>query len=144
MSALALSTAHRAARNAASIGLADTGAGASTIKLYDAQSGTLLAVRTLANPCGAVREVDGRIDLAQAVLDDLVIATGGVSWAEWCDGTGTAISTGTVTDEAGNYTNAQGAVVAHPDGIGAFTLAGTTGTTLYAGGVVRLGNVVIG
>ena len=57
--------AHRAARNAASIALADTGAGVASIRLYDAEGGTLLAVRLLAKPCGAVN-VGGRIELAQA------------------------------------------------------------------------------
>ena len=77
--------AHRAARNAASIALADSGAGVASIKLYSAPSGgTLLAVRNLAKPCATVNGA-GRIALAQAVADDLVLADGGAAWAEWCD-----------------------------------------------------------
>ncbi len=73
--------AHRAARNAASIALADTGAGVASIKLYDAPSGgTLLAVRNLAKPCATVTAA-GRIVLAQAVADDLVLLDDGV--IEW-------------------------------------------------------------
>ena len=134
--------AHRAARNAASIALADTGAGVASIKLYAAAGGTLLAVRNLAKPCGTVNGA-GRIALAQAVADDLVLADGGAAWAEWVDAGGTAISSGHVTDAAGNYSSG-GAVVAHPDGVGPFVLTGTTGTQLYAGGIVRLTTALIG
>ena len=82
MASLTNTQAHRAARNAASIALADTGAGVACIKLYDAPSGgTLLAQRNLASPCGTVRAADGRIELAQASADDLVLADGGAAWA---------------------------------------------------------------
>ena len=134
--------AHRAERNVASIALADTGAGVACIKLYSAAGGTLLAVRNLAKPCGIVN-AGGRIELAQATADDLVLADGGAAYAEWCDAGGTAISSGHVTDAAGNYTSG-GAVVPHPDGIGPFVLTGTTGTQLYAGGIVRLTTALIG
>ena len=78
MASLTNTQAHRAARNAASIALADTGAGVASIKLYSAPSGgTLLAVRNLAKPCGSVNAA-GRIALAQAVADDLVLLDGGV------------------------------------------------------------------
>lgn len=134
--------AHRAARNQASIALADTGAGVASIKLYTASGGTLLAVRQLAKPCGTVN-AGGRIALAQAVADDLVLADGGAAWAEWVDAGGTAISSGHVTDADGNYTSG-GSVVAHPSGIGPFVLTGTVGTQLYAGGIVRLTTALIG
>lgn len=68
-------TAHRAARNAASIALADTGAGVASIKLYAASGGTLLAVRQLAKPCGTVTAA-GRIVLAQAVADVVFVRDG--------------------------------------------------------------------
>lgn len=117
-----ITLAHRAARNQASIDLADAGAAASSIKLYDAQGGTLLAQRTLAKPCGTIT-TDGRISLVAASADDLVVATGAVAWAEWCNGDGTAIAADAVTDDAG---------------AGPFKLAGTAGTMIYAGGVVAL------
>lgn len=143
MPSLTRTTAHRAARNAASIALADTGAGVASIKLYSAPSGgTLLAVRNLAKPCATVNGA-GRIALAQSTADDLVLADGGAAWAEWCDAGGTAISSGHVTDADGNVTSA-GAVVPHPSGIGPFVLTGTTGTQLYAGGIVRLTTALIG
>lgn len=144
MAGLTRTQAHRAARNAASIALGDTGAGTSSIKLYTVQDGTLLAVRALAKPCGAVQPADGRIALAQAATDDLVLATGGAHWAEWCDGNGVMISAGRVTDASGNYTDASDAVVADPDGVGQFVLSGTAGTMLYAGGIVRLTTGLIG
>ena len=99
-------------------------------------------MRQLAKPCGTVNGA-GRIALAQAVADDLVLTDGGAAWAEWCDADGLAISSGHVTDAAGNYTSG-GAVVAHPDGVGPFVLTGTTGTQLYAGGIVRLTTGLIG
>lgn len=134
---------HRAARNAASIALADTGAGAASIKLYDAPTaGTLLAVRSLARPCGSINAA-GRIELLQASADDLVLADGGAAWAEWCDADGVAISAGHVTDAAGNTTSG-GVAAPHPLGIGPFVLTGTTGTQLYAGGIVRLTTALIG
>lgn len=144
MASLTNTQAHRAARNAASIALADAGAGVACIKLYSAPSGgTLLAQRNLAKPCGTVRGADGRIELAQATADDLVLLDGGAAWAEWCSASGAAISAGHVTDTAGNYTSG-GAVVPHPDGVGPFVLTGTTGTQLYAGGIVRLSTALIG
>lgn len=145
MADLSNTQTHRAARNAASIALADAGAGASIVKIYDAPTaGTLLAVRQLAKPCGTVQMSDGRIALAQAATDDLVLTTGGAAWAEWCDGDGVAISIGHVTDADGNYTDATGVVVPHPDGVGPFVLSGTAGTQLYAGGIVRLTTALIG
>ncbi|QXL84087.1 hypothetical protein [Comamonas sp. NLF-1-9] len=143
MATLSMTQAHRAARNAASITLADTGAGVASIKLYTAEGGTLLATRALAKPCGAVRLADGRIELAQAVDDDLVLADGGAGWGEWCDAGGSAIASGHVTDADGNTTSA-GSTAANPLGVGAFVLSGTTGTQLYAGGIVRITTALIG
>lgn len=116
-----ITTAHRATRNQASIALADVG-GPSTIKLYTELGGTLLAVRTLAQPCGTIT-AEGRIQLAPAATNDLVVTTGTPTWAEWCNGAGVAIAGGAVTDEAG---------------AGPFKLAGTGTMIIYAGGVVAL------
>lgn len=138
------SQAHRAARNAASIALADAGAGNSTIRLYTALGGTLLGTRTLAKPCGTVRLSDGRILLESAESTDVVVATGAVTWAEWCDGGGDAISGGRVTDTAGNITDGTGAAVPHPDGVGTFVLGGSTGTLVYLGGLVLLNAGLVG
>lgn len=144
MANLIATAALRAARNVASLALADTGAGTASIKLYTAESGTLLAVRALAKPCGALRELDGRIALAQASTDDLVLATGAATFATWCDAGGTPIASGTVTDADGK-TGAPGSATPHPDGIGAFVLSATGGgTMLYAGGIVRLTTALIG
>lgn len=145
MGSLINTQAHRAARNAASIALADTGAGAASIKIYTSDGGTLLAVCQLAKPCGAVREADGRIELTQAGSDDLVLATGAATYAAWCDAGGTPIASGAVTDADGN-TGAPGSLTPDPGGdIGAFVLNGTGGgTMLYAGGIVRLSIALIG
>lgn len=143
MSALINTQAHRAARNAASIVLADSGAGNSTLRFYSTQGGTLRATRTLDKPCGAVRPADGRIALAQSATD-LVASTGGVGWVEWCTGAGTPISAGHITDQNGDYTDDTNVVVPHPLGPGVFTLRGTIGTTVYEGGTVSLGTVLIG
>lgn len=143
MASLSMTQAHRAARNAASIALADTGAGVASIKLYTSDGGTLLATRLLAKPCGAVRESDGRIALSQAAADDLVLADGGAGWGQWCDANGTPIAAGHVTDASGNTTSA-GVTAANPLGVGAFVLSGTTGTQLYAGGIVRITTALIG
>ena len=118
---IAVTVAHRAARNQASIDLAGVG-GASTIKLYTEQGGTLLAVRTLAEPCGTIT-AEGRIQLLPAAVNDLVAATGTPTWAEWCNGAGVAIAGGAVTDEAG---------------AGPFRLEGTGTMIIYEGGVVTL------
>lgn len=123
-----ISRDHRAARNAASIAIADAVAGASSVRVYDAQGGLLLGMRTLAKPCGAITP-EGRISLLSAAAQDLVQVTGTAAWAEWCDGSGTPIARGAVTDEAG---------------AGPFRLAGTSGTMLYAGGAVLLAGALLG
>lgn len=124
---LAIITAHRAARNQASINMADTGPAPSCIKLYTAEGGTLLGTRTLAKPCGVIT-AEGRIALQGATVQDLVVASGAVAWAAWCDGSGAAIAAGAVTDEAG---------------AGPFKLLGATGTAVYEGGVVALDSTAL-
>ena len=121
---ISISTAHRAARNQASITLAGA---ASTLRFYTAEGGTLLATRTLANPAGTIN-AQGRIVLAASAAD-LVAETGSVGWAEWCDSAGAVMAAGTVTDQAG---------------AGDFKLAGTAGTTIYQGGRVLLDDVILG
>lgn len=122
MSELHITSAHRAARNQASIDLADAGPAPASLRLYDAPGGTLLAQRTLASPCGTLTP-EGRIALQAATLQDVALATGSVTWAEWCNGHGQAIASGTVTDESG---------------AGPFKLGGSVGTLIYAGGMVLL------
>ena len=123
-----ISREHRIVRNAASIAIADAVAGASSVRVYDAQGGAMLGARTLAKPCGSITP-EGRISLLSAAAQDLVQVTGAAAWAEWCDGSGTPIAWGAVTDEAG---------------AGPFKLAGTAGTMLYAGGAVLLAGALLG
>lgn len=145
MTQLVNTQAHRAARNAASIALADTGAAPASIRLYTAPGGTLLAVRPLARPCASVRVADGRIALATGSGTDVALATGAATWAEWCDGSGQAISAGRVTDVDGNVTDGSGAAVPDPLGLGPFVLGGgAPGTMVYAGGLVLLHTGLIG
>lgn len=148
MTTLVNTQAHRAARNAASIALADLGASNSVIRVYTALSGTLLATRQLDKPCGTIRPSDGRLVLEMGEATDVAVATGAATWAEWCDGAGVAISAGRVTDPSGNITDGAGNVVADPLGLGAFVLGGsggsTGGTMVYAGGLVLLYAGLIG
>ena len=121
---ISISTAHRAARNQASITLAGA---TSTLRFYAAEGGTLLATRTLANPAGTIN-AQGRIVLSASAAD-LVAETGNVGWAEWWDSAGAVMAAGTVSDESG---------------AGDFKLAGTSGTTVYQGGRVLLDDVILG
>lgn len=142
---LAHGAARQVARQAASIALADDGAGNSSIKLYTAPAGTLLAVRTLTKPCGTVGAgPEHRITLTALETTEVALASGSATWGEWCDGSGLAISAGRVTDEAGNYTDALGALVPDPAGLGPFVLGGSAGTLVYAGGLVLLYAGLIG
>ena len=59
----------------------------------------------------------------------LEASLGLATWAAWCDGDGTPIFWGLVTDEAG---------------AGPFKLRGTSGTMLYAGGAVLLTGALLG
>ena len=113
---------HRKARNQASIVLADVGSGPSTLKLFSEKNGTLMAVRTLAKPCG-VLTADGRISLQMAAVNDLALITGAPTWGEWCDGNGAKIAGAPVTDK---------------DGAGPFKLSGAANGMVYEGGTILL------
>lgn len=126
----AYSVAHRGARNAASLALADMGAGPSSIKIYTEQGGVLLAVCRLANPCGTIN-AQGRIALQPSSEPDLVLVTGTPSWGEWCDGNGVPIWGAAVTDEWGP---------------GPFQIKGTPEGgpfVIYAGGIVPLSDTAL-
>lgn len=145
MTTIVNSASHRAARNAASIALADAGVGNASLRLYTAPAGTLLATRELAKPCGSVRPADQRIELDTGAATDVAVATGAATWATWCDGSGQEISAGRVTDVDGNYTDGAGNVVPDPLGLGPFVLGGgAPGTMVYAGGLVLLNAGLIG
>lgn len=120
MSALTPTTAHRQARNQATLDLMDTGAGAARIDFYTAAAGTLLATRTLASPSGVINAA-GRIELAQAATTDLVAASGSATYAELVSADDVVLGSGDVTDSAGS---------------GVFKLAG--GTALVKDGVLLL------
>lgn len=119
---------HRAARNAASIALADAGGpGAASLRLTDA-AGTLLAQITLARPCASLTP-EGRIALHVGGAPEIAIASGIAAQLHWCDGAGQAIAS---------------ASVSAPGGGGAIELAGSAGAQIYAGAALQLAGLLLG
>src|SRR5574343_80518 len=123
---LSISASHNSARLEATRAFADTGAANSRIDIYSgpqpaagaAATGTLLVSVVLAKPCGTV--AGGVLTLTQQDAGgDLIAQTGDAAWARWVNGADVWVGDGTVSDAAG---------------AGDFKLAGTAGTTLYAGG----------
>lgn len=124
---LLITTAHQAARNAASVALADGGPGQSTLRLYDSAD-VYLGACLLAKPCAEVQP-DGTLVLLPAVEPEIAVASGAAVRLEWCDGAGVSIASGTVSELGGG---------------GDFELVGASGTQVYAGAQVLLQSVVIG
>ena len=127
---------HIAAQLAATVALADTGAQPSRIGLYTGPAGTgdLLAVVTLAKPCGTVSPTG--LTLHPATADgSTVLLTGIPRSGVWRSGDDVTMCVGNVTDDA-------------HDGFfriaGATTAAGETSPTLYQGGRVMLGDLTFG
>lgn len=80
--------------------------------------GPALVQCVLTKPAGAV--VAHAIVLSQAAPGgDFIQHTGDAGWARWVNGNGVIVAEGDVSDDAGS---------------GAFKIAGTAGTKLYAGG----------
>ena len=123
--------AARAAANAQTIALADAGAGASTVRLYDTDNPAtrvLLATITLDKPCASI--VTGKIQLHQAsAVGDIVAATGVPTWAEWLDGAGALLATCTVSPEAGD---------------GDLKISSRADGQIFAGGFITLEEGLIG
>jgi hypothetical protein len=146
MRLLQLTTAARAARNAALLAALDDGAGNACVRYFadaDAAADALLAERALAKPAGAVRPADGRLVLAAAAPTALVLASGAVLWAQLVAADGaTVLAAGPVTDEAG-LAGPAGSTADTGD-IGPWVLTGTAGTQVYQGGVVAPTEMIIG
>jgi hypothetical protein len=121
-----ISAAHALARLQATQAFADSGPGASTVKLYDAAS-QLLATLTLTRPCGTITEA-GSLQLTQAQAGEMILASGAAVLGVWSTSDGRLVGQGEVTDETGS---------------GAFRLLGASGTQLYAGGLAILGETLI-
>ena len=132
---------HTAALLAASIAFADTGAQPSRICLYAdagaasgaAPSGAPLAEITLDKPCGTIAA--GQLTLRVAdPAGAMVLANGQPRAAQWVSGEGKFVAAGTVTDldHGGDFRVG-----------GAPTAPGDDTPTLYAGGLVLLGAVVL-
>lgn len=124
---LAITQGHQAARNAASVAYADSGAGNSRLRLYDGAD-VFLGACLLAKPCAEL-QADGTLLLLPSPDPEIAVASGVAVRVEWCDGAGVVIAYGTVTDAAGD---------------GDFRLVGADGTQIYAGAQVLLQGVVIG
>lgn len=132
---------HALAQLAASIAFADTGAQPSRIRLYaDAGAATgatpaaaPLAEVTLAKPCGTIAAGQLTLHVADPA-GAMVLATGQPRAAQWVSGEGKLVAAGTVTDmdHGGNFR-----IDAAP------TAPGDDTPTLYAGGLVLLGAVVL-
>lgn len=136
-----LGTEHALVQLAASLTFADTGAAPSVIRLYAdiavatgaVPAGPPLAEIVLSKPCGAI--AGGQLTLNPADLGGSMVTVGGIPRAaRWLNGEGLLVAAGTVTD---------------PDHIGDFrvaggaTAAGDDAPSLYAGGKVLLGAVVM-
>lgn len=128
---LEISTAHNVARLNGTKAFLDTGTNPCRLYIYTAPqpaagapaTGTLLVPVVLAKPCGTV--TDSGLTLAQADPGgDLITSSGDAAWVRWVNGEGAWAGDGTVSDEAGT---------------GNVRVAGTAGTTLYAGGRFLLG-----
>lgn len=139
---MAIGPEHALAQLAASLVFADADPMPSSIFLYAdasaatgaAPSGTPLATITLAQPCGTLAA--GVLTLHPAdAAGSMVLSTGVALAAQWLRGDGLLIAAGTVTDLAGAGDFKIG---------GAATAPGATSPTLYAGGLVLLGDVVLG
>ncbi len=132
---------HALAQLAASIAFADAGAQPSRIRLYaDAgaatgatPAGAPLAEVTLAKPCGTIAAGQLTLHVADPA-GAMVLATGQPRAAQWVSGEGKLVAAGTVTDmdHGGDFRVG-----------GASTPPGDDTPTLYAGGLVLLGAVVL-
>jgi hypothetical protein len=130
-----ISTQHNNARLNGTISFADLGVSNASIQFYDSEQpalggdgGAPLVEIILNKPCGTV--VANALVLSALVAGGTFIeSTGVVIWARWLNGNGDVVADGTVTDAAGN---------------GDFRVAGTEGTTLYAGAYARLGVTALG
>ena len=111
--------------------LVDSATDKGYIEFYSATrpgSITPAARATLARPCGTM--VTGYLKLVpDAAGGEMVTATATILWGRIFKGDGTPVADGDVTDESGD---------------GAFKLAGTAGTTLFAGGYLLLATAGIG
>ena len=121
-----ISVAHALTRLQATQAFADSGSAASTIKLFDVAE-QLLAALTLTRPCGTITEA-GYLQLTQALAGEMILASGIAVRGVWSTSDGRLVGQGDVTDESG---------------AGVFRLLGSSGTQLYAGGLVILGETLI-
>ena len=138
---LVIGTDHALAQLAASIAFADAGAQPSRIRLYAdagaatgaAPAGDPLAEIALAKPCGTIAAGQLTLHVADPA-GAMVLATGQPRAAQWVSGAGLLVAAGTVTDmdHGGDFRVG-----------GASTPPGDDTPTLYAGGLVLLGAVVM-
>lgn len=133
---LSISVAHNNARlDGGTRAFADLGPNPSRIQYFAtvqpatgaAPGGAPLVEMILAKPCGVV--VANRLQLVQAdSTGDQIMTTGAAVWGRWLNGNGDLVGDGPVSDDSGT---------------GFFKIAGTAGTTLYAGARAILGTTAI-
>lgn len=126
---------HATAQLTASIEFADGSAGASAIVLYatDPPSGAAVATIELAKPCATLNA--GALTLHPAnPAGSLVMLNATPRSAQWLRSDGMLVAQGTVTDASngGDFTIS-----------GGVTAPGETSPSLYAGGLVLLGAVIL-
>lgn len=137
---MVVGAAHALAQLAATLVFADTGPLPSRIYLYehpDMATGAApyvapIAEITLAKPCGTLAA--GSLTLHTAGAGGMVLSDGTPHAAQWVNGDGALVAAGTVTDMANGGDFRIG---------GSPTLPGEDSPTLYAGGLVLLGAVVL-
>lgn len=137
---MVVGAAHALAQLAATLVFADTGPLPSRIYLYahpDMATGATpygapIAEITLAKPCGTLTA--GSLTLHTAGAGGMVLQDGTPHAAQWVNGEGDLVAAGTVTDMAngGDFRIS-----------GAPTTPGNDAPTLYTGGLVTLGTVVL-
>lgn len=135
---LAIDTAHRNLRLAATKSLIDEGVTGGVLHLYAtarpatgaAPGAAPLVSILLTLPCGTVSS--GSLSLTRANSGgDMITVSGIATWGRLVSGLGSLVADGDVSDSAGGAT-------------GDFKLAGASGTQLYAGGYVVLSSAILG
>ena len=129
----AISQEHNDARLAGTIAFADEGPDPSRIQYFGTAQPSLgaspgaapLVEMVLAKPCGAVIDHVLVLEQADSSGDQIPSPGGAALWGRWLNGNGELVGDGDCSDDSGT---------------GFFKIAGTAGTTLYAGARVILGN----
>lgn len=99
--AVTYSTAAKAARMTAIVAQIDAGSGAGTLEIGTASMASVLAILTLADPCGAVSGAVLTFDFDPDITDSSANATGTAAEARIKDSDGTVIISGLTVGTSG-------------------------------------------